>query len=73
MGVQTDVGHEARGQILVFMRTFVKNRHYVPTVGEISAYTGIARTGVVWHLEKMREHGDLDYEDGNMSRSLRLL
>jgi hypothetical protein len=73
MGVQTEAGQASRDRIMAALRLYRKEHHYLPTVTQVAEMTGIQRTAVVWHLEKMREQKVLTYEDGNMSRSIRLL
>lgn len=73
MGVKTAVGQASRDRIMEYLRGFRREHHYLPTVTQVSQTLKIERNSVVWHIEKMRDQRVLTYEDGNMSRSLRLL
>jgi len=72
-GVTTDHGDQQRLSLMVFMRGFRKENGYMPSIKQIAEALGMQRTSVVWHLEMLREEGRIDYADGNMSRSLRVV
>lgn len=72
VGVTNDHGDANRALLLRYLTEFYRERRYMPTIAQMAAATGLQRTAVAWHLQKLREQKKLDFEDGNMSRSLRL-
>jgi predicted ArsR family transcriptional regulator len=71
-GKKNDVGEASRDRMVEYMRSFKKERKYMPTLAEMARDLKLPRTAVVWHIEKLREQRRVTYEDGNMARSLRL-
>ena len=55
-----------------YIRAFKKEHKYTPTLAEVARDLNLPRTAVVWHIKKLREQRRVTYQDGNMSRSLRL-
>lgn len=72
-GVKTRTGRMSREGLMTFIREFEDENHYLPNIAEMSRATGIFRTAVVWHLDKLREEGVVTFVDGNLARTLRLL
>jgi SOS-response transcriptional repressor LexA len=72
MGVRTEAGEAVRAELLAFLRSYYKKHRYMPTQAEMTDATGIKRAAIAWHLTKLRESKKVDFEDGKMSRSLRL-
>jgi hypothetical protein len=66
-------GDKQREALMLFMREFSKQKSYLPTIADMASGLGWFRTNVVWHLEVLREEGRVDYVDGHMARSLRVL
>jgi hypothetical protein len=71
-GTRQPDGDAHRAALLKFITDFQHDRHFMPSIKEMSEATGLARTAIVWHLEKLRESKKVDYDDGNLARSLRL-
>ena len=71
-GVRQEVGDIHREELLAFLREHKKAKRYLPSLSVMARETGMARNTVAWHLEKLKESKMVDFEDGNMSRSLRL-
>lgn len=71
-GVTSTHGDKQRDALMLFMRAFKHDNRYLPSIAEMASDLNMQRTAVVWHLEKLREEGRVDYVDGKMSRSLRL-
>ena len=59
-------------RILAFIRSYLEEHHYPPTIREIGAAVGISSTSVVkYNLERLQEKGYLDRSE-EVSRGLRL-
>jgi hypothetical protein len=72
-GVTTDHGDANRRALMLFMGGFKDSQNYLPTIADMSRGLGMHRTAVVWHLEMLRDEGRIDYVDGHMARSLRII
>jgi biotin operon repressor len=72
-GVTTTHGDKQRNALMLFMHAFSKQKHYLPTIADMASGLGMQRTAVVWHLEMLRDEGRVDYVDGHMARSLKIL
>jgi hypothetical protein len=72
-GVPTAHGDQQRLGLIMFMREFEKQEGYLPTIADMAKGLNLHRTAVVWHLEMLRDEGRIDYVDGHMARSLKLL
>ena len=71
-GITQPQGEARREALLAYLRTYYRQKKYMPQIKEMSEALSLSRTVVVWHLQKLRESKQLDYEDGNMARTLRL-
>jgi len=72
-GVKTRAGKLTREGLMTFIREFEDENHYLPNIAEMARATGIFRTAVAWHLDKLRDEGKLTFVDGNLARTFRLL
>ena len=72
-GTRTPEGDLVRRKMLKFMKAFQKEYGYMPVINEIAQGTGMFRNAVSFHLDRLREQGKVDFLDGMMSRTLRLL
>ena len=72
MGSRKKSGDEAREQLVAFLREHKREHKYLPTIAVMARELGMARNTVTWHLEMLKQSKRVDFEDGNMSRSLRL-
>jgi SOS-response transcriptional repressor LexA len=72
-GITTTQGDKQRNALMLFMREFSKEKSYLPTIADMASGLGWFRTAVVWHLEVLRDEGRIDYVDGHMARSLKVL
>lgn len=72
-GVTTTHGDKQRNALMLYMRAFRDTNRYLPTIADMATGLGMQRTAVVWHLEMLRDEGRVDYVDGHMARSLKLL
>jgi hypothetical protein len=66
-------GDKQRNALMLFMRAFSEQKSYLPTIADMASGLGWYRTNVVWHLEVLRAEGRIDYVDGHMARSLKVL
>lgn len=63
---------ERQERILEFIRAYLEEKHYPPTIREIGAAVGISSTSVVkYNLERLQQKGYIDRSD-EISRGLRL-
>ena len=72
-GVTTTHGDKQREALMLYMRTFRDVNRYMPTIANMASDLNMQRTAVVWHLDMLRDEGRIDYVDGHMARSLKLL
>lgn len=63
---------ERQAQILAFIRTYLEEHDYPPTIREIGKAVGISSTSVVkYNLERLQEKGHIERSE-DVSRGLRL-
>lgn len=72
-GVPTAHGDAQRFRVLAYMKMFKRLNNYPPTIAEMGRALDMQRTAIVWHLSALRTEGSIDYVDGNLARSLRLM
>jgi biotin operon repressor len=58
---------------MLYMRAFKDTQRYLPTIADMTSDLGMQRNAVVWHLGMLRDEGRVDFVDGHMARSLKLL
>lgn len=69
---RTDEGRATRERLLDYLRQQQAEKGYLPPIAEMGRAMGMARNGVKWHLNILREEGKIDYDQANMSRSMKL-
>lgn len=72
-GAITEAGERVRASLMNYLRTHQAREGFLPGIYEMGRELDMRPTSVKWHLQKLRDKGLVDYRDGKMSRSLRLL
>jgi len=72
-GIPTTHGDKQRNALMLYMRAFKDTQRYLPTIADMTSDLGMQRNAVVWHLGMLRDEGRVDFVDGHMARSLKLL
>lgn len=72
-GMPSAHGDAQRHRVLNYLRDFSARTGYKPSIAEVSRALDIHRTSIIWHLRSLREEGLVDYVDGNVARSLKVL
>lgn len=68
---KTDEGRQKRLDLIAFLRSYVKEHGYAPSMGSMQEHLGLSRTAVEWHLKSLRDQRFITYEDGALTRTLR--
>ena len=69
---RTRNGEEQRALLLTFIEDYAAAKGYPPQIVEMSEASGLSRTAVNWHLDAMRELGQVSFIDGQRARTLQL-
>lgn len=68
---KTDEGRQKRLDLIAYLRAFVKEHGYAPSMSAMQGHLGLSRTAVEWHLKSLRDQRYVTYEDGALTRTLR--